>query len=797
MAFIGTSIELHSFKMSAGPKETLLHDIWRCLTLTSYRNFGLEHTSKSIEDTFAANIVSLLQADCFFGSLMSALVSDFFGRRFTLTLAGLAFCTGSVMQVASSGREAVMLVGRFFCGHSKCHNQRPICANCRTYSRDCVYTALPVKPRPSNRRLSKLEEENHQLRQRLQADGHNLDNEIRALATSPGQKLSRTGVNSPATLPAVEEPGQPETTHSTVSRIFISPNGESSYHGRTSTLFDDTATDQRVLQSLVADPKKPREWIKKGLMGEAAYQRKLDFDGEESDLGMHLLSLHWNRQYFLNTYRPAFMRDMACGGPYFSKLLLNAIYFAASKFSPCLEVRQNPEDVRTAGWRYRRRVKELLGSALDRSDITTVQALLVMTSSLMIIDLGMHIDAPFSINMRRLSEEDLEIRRRVFWGAFVVDKVQSLYQGRPPSFQVFDTNVPLTFLDRYEELEHWTPFAYPGNPGLRYPGSPAYSVSTFTEICKLSVILNAILNKVYSEESPKRVSEEMVSSLTMLDFDLQRWHEGLPSHLKFDGPQDTPPPHVLFLLALYNVLMILLHRPFVAEGHLHNTVPSTAINSFCTCTTAAKAIIKLLQDYNETFSTCRAPYLISYATYLRIAVQREWDSQVHASLRTCLSAFDENQDTNWAVRRAKNVVIHLMERMGVSLDRTHRTLERDNSRSSSAENESLDSLHPMPTPVTLLPSTEQTDPIDLSPVSQADPETAELDMDMIIQSFITQGNYDLTFDTWSPPVASAGESRSVELGIPMGVPSDRRRHCGDVSFHDMLFGFNGSGQDMS
>ncbi|KAB8229831.1 uncharacterized protein BDW43DRAFT_302795 [Aspergillus alliaceus] len=655
----------------------------------------------------------------------------------------------------------------------KRHNQRPICANCRTYSRDCVYTALPVKPRPSNRRLSKLEEENHQLRQRLQADGHNLDNEIRALATSPGQKLSRTGVNSPATLPAVEEPGQPETTHSTVSRIFITPNGESSYHGRTSTLFDDTATDQRVLQSLVADPKKPREWIKKGLMGEAAYQRKmeilnsqqgkLDFDGEESDLGMHLLSLHWNRQYFLNTYRPAFMRDMACGGPYFSKLLLNAIYFAASKFSPRLEVRQNPEDVRTAGWRYRRRVKELLGSALDRSDITTVQALLAGTAFRMIIDLGMHIDAPFLINMRRLSEEDLEIRRQVFWGAFVVDKVQSLYQGRPPSFQVFDTNVPLTFLDRYEELEHWTPFAYPGNPGLRYPGSPAYSVSTFIEICKLSVILNAILNKVYSEKSPKRVPEEMVSSLTTLDFDLQRWHEGLPSHLKFDGPQDTPPPHVLFLLALYNVLMILLHRPFVAEGHLHNTVPSTAINSFRTCTTAAKAIIKLLQDYNETFSTCRAPYLISYATYC---------IQVHASLRTCLSAFDENQDTNWAVRRAKNVVIHLMERMVVSLDRTHRTLERDNSRSSSAENESLDSLHPMPTPVTLLPSTEQTDPIDLSPVSQADPETAELDMDMIIQSFITQGNYDLTFDTWSPPVAN-------------------------VSFHDMLFGFNGSGQDMS
>jgi hypothetical protein len=168
-------------------------------------------------------------------------------------------------------------------------------------------------------------------------------------------------------------------------------------------------------------------------------EKKLDFDGVDPDLGMHLLELHWNRQHhaFLITYRPAFMRDMACGGPYFSKLLLNAIYFGASKFSSRLEVRREPNDVRTAGWRYRQRVRELLGGALDRSDITTIQALLIMASSLfalgdersaawlyagtafrMIIDLGMHVDGSRLPNYRRFTDEDLEIRRRVFWGAF-------------------------------------------------------------------------------------------------------------------------------------------------------------------------------------------------------------------------------------------------------------------------------------------------------------------------------------------------------------------------------------------
>lgn len=166
---------------------------------------------------------------------------------------------------------------------------------------------------------------------------------------------------------------------------------------------------------------------------------KLDFDGVDPDLGMHLLSLHWNRQHhsFLITYRPAFMRDMACNGPYFSKILLNAIYFGASKFSTRPEVRRDPNDARTAGWLYRQRVKDLLGRALDRSEITTIQALLIMTSSLfalgdersaawlyagtafrMIIDLGLHVDAPMLFNAHRLSSEDIEIRRRVFWGAF-------------------------------------------------------------------------------------------------------------------------------------------------------------------------------------------------------------------------------------------------------------------------------------------------------------------------------------------------------------------------------------------
>lgn len=79
---------------------------------------------------------------------------------------------------------------------------------------------------------------------------------------------------------------------------------------------------------------------------------------------------------------PVFMRDMACSGPYFSKLLLNAIYFSVSKFSNQFEVFDDPADSRTAGSRFLRRVKQLLGQELDQSSIPTIQAMLLLSFSM-------------------------------------------------------------------------------------------------------------------------------------------------------------------------------------------------------------------------------------------------------------------------------------------------------------------------------------------------------------------------------------------------------------------------------
>jgi len=130
----------------------------------------------------------------------------------------------------------------------------------------------------------------------------------------------------------------------------------------------------------------------------------------------------------------------------------------------------------------------------------------------------------------------------------VVDKIQSLYQGRPVSIKESDTLVPIKFLDTYEELEHWAPFAYTAQTDS-YSGSPAFSVSTFRQLCLLSVILGDILTSIYTERSTKTSPADLSTKLQSIHEKLTAWRKDLPDHLVFNAAKATfiPPPHVVSL----------------------------------------------------------------------------------------------------------------------------------------------------------------------------------------------------------------------------------------------------------
>ena len=136
-----------------------------------------------------------------------------------------------------------------------------------------------------------------------------------------------------------------------------------------------------------------------------------------------------------------------------------------------------------------------------------------------------------------------------------MDKVQSIYQGRPARLRDVDNSVPMLFLDEYEELEPFDTLGYSATPGPL--GLPTYSVSTFEQLCRLSTIADRILSNLYAEKSLQMDPGSLFRTSQALHADLTRWYSSLPAHLSinFETPGSSNSasscvvlPHILSLM---------------------------------------------------------------------------------------------------------------------------------------------------------------------------------------------------------------------------------------------------------
>ncbi|KAJ4308323.1 hypothetical protein N0V84_012163 [Fusarium piperis] len=570
-----------------------------------------------------------------------------------------------------------------------------------------IISSVDTTSRPSNARIHSLEEENAQLRELLRLQSISLNRE--QSSNTPQRSLDDSVLvpdhhdSAPDTIHVSETVD--ESHHDVALSHSTTPNEEhqAPFHGPSSVVFEPEVP--KPANGGTADPS--NLVVKNQLLAETTRQRqyeiinlkvgKLDFGGIDPALGMELLSNFWNRQHYAGSvvYRPAFMRDMVCKGSYYSDLLLNAILFAGSKHSDGPAVRSNANDKDTAGRPFRAKFEEMLHSSasqvLFKSRVTTIQALLIVADALfswcnetslswhymglaisMIIDLGIHVDIAGRAQSGTYTPEDVEVHRRVFWAAFALDKVQSIYQGRPARLREANNRVPIQFLDEYEELEEFNTNTYSDRPTQL--GCPTYSVSTFEQLCKLSIIMDRILCNLYSEKGSSKDPQELFDASNALHAELKCWRREMPAHLMvhLSNPgNSTILPHTLSLLAMYNSLVILLHRPFVSDGHLQSVSASAARDAFSHCAVAALEIHHLLQVYRQHFCLKSVPYFVSYATYVsatihvRMAAQTGPESGAHNYLRSCLEILGEHQAKCFAPRRTMKVLLSIMDRLYV------------------------------------------------------------------------------------------------------------------------------------
>jgi hypothetical protein len=143
-------------------------------------------------------------------------------------------------------------------------------------------------------------------------------------------------------------------------------------------------------------------------------------------------------------------------GPYYSHTLLNAVLSHSIRWGKSDQtVLQQLGTNYDGGAVFGRHARTMLFEELSSGvcSIPTVQTLLILSAqecslgnsaqayvysgiAFRLVDhMGICVDGMRYAGSARLSEEDVEIRRRLFWSCYFWDKMISLYLGRSPSIQ--------------------------------------------------------------------------------------------------------------------------------------------------------------------------------------------------------------------------------------------------------------------------------------------------------------------------------------------------------------------------
>lgn len=156
--------------------------------------------------------------------------------------------------------------------------------------------------------------------------------------------------------------------------------------------------------------------------------------------------------------------DMQTMGPYYSHLLLNAVLLHSLRYALSNPtITEQLDKSYEGGAIFGKHARNMLMDELSSGacSVPTIQALLLLSSNecaagnaaqawaysglcfRMMDHLGVCVDARHHAGLVALNDEDIEVRHRLFWSAYIYDKLISLYLGRAPSLQLSSLSPPL------------------------------------------------------------------------------------------------------------------------------------------------------------------------------------------------------------------------------------------------------------------------------------------------------------------------------------------------------------------
>ncbi|KAK3942515.1 fungal-specific transcription factor domain-containing protein [Diplogelasinospora grovesii] len=511
------------------------------------------------------------------------------------------------------------------------------------------------------------------------------------MPTSPQQQSVSGGVPS---CPSMEMDDSMSSTESVdelvdqlsdrVGTLHVRPGGHIRFYGSTSNfnLLETPAADVSMNVHRTIRDDGPEHLDRLGL--------NKDVPAEVED---HLMELYftWQDPSFHVVDRKMYEEakvlwcDKMEDTSYYSEALRNAICALGAAF----DARHHPAFVtfpRSLADFFADRAKALLEIELDSPCVATIQTLVLLSAHdigcgrdargwlfsgmamRLSFNLALHHDLRPYIAKGVVTTAEADLRRTVFWAAFVVDHVWSFYLGQPFRMSMKGVSLDKPGAKSRSEM----PGQYTPNPAMAQSFSPM--TERIDDVCRYQVLLFEAMaplrDTLYGSETTSKSALQELNQQTVTK--LVDWKESLPVELRVDlgNREATYLPHVILLHMQYYQSIIYAHRPWMSKSHIQPQPPQGpgAGHARKMCMDAASAIAQLLRLYEERYTlrriniqavaiTFSAALLLVFATVSHY--QPERDDEIVADLSACFRALDELAPSWDTAKRARDFLIRL------------------------------------------------------------------------------------------------------------------------------------------
>ncbi|KAF4447244.1 hypothetical protein F53441_9203 [Fusarium austroafricanum] len=472
------------------------------------------------------------------------------------------------------------------------------CTNCATAGAPCEYTRVDKRRNPPSSeytiglasRVATLEAFIQELREASTSRRNELLGPPGTVNTAQNETPVQAVSNAGSSQQRINQPDTP-------SRARLKPDAEGSlvYHGATSIFNSD------LLSTSESYPNPTQS-----IHVESNFDHVMDHFGIKlgDDTAFKALQqfFRWQYPHFMFVYREAFLRDHfgeRKGCKYWSSALLLSICALGLLMSETEEERNLSEQF------FHAAESIVMVSGLSRPSIPTVQSFLCLAffeigrgnvskgwafsgiAFRMAQDLGFQSDPMNWLpqDSTLITSEDIEIRRRIYWGCYISDKLISLILGRPVQLAYDSAEVDLLeFITDGPGMEYWRPVGFGDDPEeLRILSN----IPFLKEQIRLYRIVEKMMTSLFSPRTP-RTQTDIFTRQTVLDnlnLELLKWRDSLPPVSKWNkwSSGGTVTPAVTTLHLLFSSIRIALNYEAATLGStesIRETARSRSIEKF-------------------------------------------------------------------------------------------------------------------------------------------------------------------------------------------------------------------------